>query len=105
MTPDFDKIQPSMTNGLNKLTKKQQREEKQVLNESETSFGRIEHTDMGTGVAGRSSVKMDNFDMDMDRLMKNPNFAKTFNLYVDSLVNKGYNYVDAVNAVSSELGI
>ena len=104
MTPDFDKIQPGMTNGLNKVTKKQQREEKQASGKSEVSF-LGERTDMGTGVAGRSSVKMDNFDTDMDRFMKNPKFAKAFNLYVDSLVNKRYNYIDAVNAVSSELGI
>ncbi len=105
MTPDFDKIQPSMTNGLNKVTKKQQREEKQASGKSEVSFSGTERTDMGTGVAGRSSVKMDNFDTDMEKLMKNPQLAKAFNSYVDSLVKQGYNYVGAVNAVSSELGI
>ena len=104
MTPDFDKIQPGMTNGLNKVTKKQQREEKQASGKSEVSF-LGERTDMGTGVAGRSSVKMDNFDTDMEKLMKNPALAKAANSYIDSLVKQGYNYIDAVNAVSSELGI
>ena len=104
MTPDFDKIQPNMINGLNKTTKAQ-REEKQAQVENDVAFKGIERTDMGTGVAGRSSVKMDNIDTDMRKFFKNPQFAKAANKYVEHLVEQGYNYEDAIEAVWQELGV
>ena len=104
MTPDFDKIQPGMTNGLNKVTNNQ-REEKTAQAEHDVTFKGTERTDMGTGVAGRSSVKMDNIDTDMRKFFKSPRFAIAANKYVEHLVEQGYNYEDAIEAVWQELGV
>ena len=107
MTPDFDKIQAGMANGLNKTTKiqkeeKAQNEQQEVQNG--LSFRGAKKTDMGTGAAGRSSVKMDNLDTDMKKFKANYKFAEAVNTYVDSLVAQGYDYGDAIVAVMNELG-
>ena len=41
----------------------------------------------------------------MRKFFKSPPFAQAANKYVEHLVNQGYNYEEAVNAVSSELGV
>ena len=105
MTSDFDKIKPGMINGLNKTTNIQREEQKTQAEMSDTAFKGIERTDMGTGVAGRSSVKMDNIDTDMRKFFKNPSFASAANKYVEHLVEQGYNYEKAIEAVWRELGI
>ena len=103
MTADFDKkIQSGMVNGLNNATKKQSVEQ---VSAGEASFKDTQKIDMGTGSAGRSSVNVDNFDTDMRKFFKSPRFAQAANKYVEHLVNQGYNYEDAVNAVFSELGV
>ena len=103
MTADFDKkIQSGMVNGLKSTTKKQGVEQGSA---GEAAFKGTQNTDMGTGVAGRSSVNIDNFDTDMRKFLKSPKFAQAANKYVEHLVNQGYNYEDAVNAVFSELGV
>lgn len=104
MKPDFDKIQSGMVSGLSKASKKQDKEN-QTQSEINTAFKGSEHVDMGTGVAGRSSVKMNNIDTDMRKFLKNPQFAHVANEYVERLIEKGYNYEDAIDAVWQELGV
>ena len=105
MAPDFEKIQAGMNNGLKKTTKVNKEETAQAAQQevqNGLSFRGAEKTDMGTGAAGRSSIKMDNFDTDM-RKFKYPN-AQVVNTYIDALVRQGYDYGDAIVAVMNELG-
>ena len=106
MAPDFDKIQAGMTNGLQKTTKTKKEEQTSKLQEEVgISFKNVERKDLGTGVAGKSSVKMDNFDTDMARFQNYPMVVEAANAYVDSLLAKGYSLEEAVSAVHNELGI
>ena len=107
MTPDFDKIQAGMTSGLQKTRKANKKEETSNNAQAEQglSFRSIERKDMGTGVAGRSSVRMDNFDTDMSKLEKNYQFAKYTNDCIDSLVKQGFSLEEATMAVYKELGV
>lgn len=106
MTPDFDKIQAGLTNGLQKTTRAK-KEEKVAEKQQDNglSFKSIERKDMGTGVAGRSSVKMDNFETDMAKFNQNYQFVQATNKYIDSLLEQGYSLEEAINAVHSELGV
>ena len=54
--------------------------------------------------AGRSSIKMDNFDTDMRKFDGKYKYANAVNAYIDSLVAQGYPYEDAIVAVMDELG-
>ena len=102
MTADFDKkIQSGMVNGLNNTTKKQS-VDKKVENDTSKE---IKNIDLGTGVAGRSSVNVSNIDTDMRKFFNSPRFCEAANKYVEHLVKQGYNYEDAVKAVWSELGV
>ena len=107
MTPDFDKIQAGI-NGSLKKTSKVQREEIAQNEQSEIknglSFRGTEKTDMGTGSAGRSSVKIDNFNTDMISFKSHYDFANMTNNLIDSLVEQGYSLDEATYAVYSELG-
>ncbi len=107
MTPDFDKIQAGMTSGLQKTTKANKKEDNNSNSQAGQglSFKSIERKDMGTGVAGRSSVRMDNFDTDMSKLEKNYQFAQATNDYIDELVRQGYSLEEATMAVYKELGV
>lgn len=108
MAPDFDKIQPGMTNGLNKTSKvkKEDNTEKQSQqNNNNVSFKQVDLKDMGTGVAGRSSVKMDNLETDMISFKGNYKFADATNKLIDKLLDQGYSLEDAVSAVYGELGV
>lgn len=106
MAPDFDKIQAGMSNGLSK-TRKIKKDNSAEISASEVSDNNVsfKQIDMGTGVAGRSSVRMDNFDTDMARFDKNYRFAELTNKYIEALVRKGYSLEDATMAVYRELGI
>ena len=107
MAPDFDKIQPGMTNGLNKTSKvkKEDNTEKQAQQSNNVSFKQVDLKDMGTGVAGRSSVKMDNLETDMISFRVNSKFADATNKLIDKLLEQGYSLEDAVIAVYGELGV
>ena len=95
-----------MTNGLSKTQKLKKEEKTQDSVQKEgLSFRSIEREDMGTGVVGRSSVKVDNLDTDIARLKNNYDFAKYSNDIIDYLVNQGYNYDEVVSAVYDELGL
>ena len=103
MTADFDKkIQPGMVNGLNNTAKKQS-VEKEIINNNTSK--ETKNIDLGTGVAGRSSVNINNIDTDMRKFFNSPRFCEAANKYVEHLVKQGYNYEDAVNAVWTELGV
>ena len=108
MAPDFDKIQAGMANGLNK-TKKVQKEEKEVketAKKEDVSFKSVDLKDMGTGVAGRSSVKMDNLETDMISFRGNYKLAEASNKLIDMLVEeKGYSLEQAISAVYGELNV
>ncbi|MBQ7450500.1 hypothetical protein IJS77_03710 [bacterium] len=107
MTPDFDKIQAGMNNGLKKTQKIQKEETAQSIQQEAQnglSFRGAKKADMGTGAAGRSSVKMDNFDTDMRKFQSKYHYAHAVNTYIDALVAQGYDYGDAVVAVMNELG-
>ena len=109
MTPDFDKIQAGMNNGLNK-TSKISKEDEAIKTSSQSdvqnglSFRGTEKSDMGTGAAGRSSVKMDNFNTDMLTFKGHYDFAQMTNNLIDALVEQGYSLDEATNAVYNELG-
>lgn len=104
MTPDFEKIQTGMVNGLNQTTRVN--EEVKVKNEeAKPSFKSIEREDMETGVAGRSSVKMDNFETDMRRFNENPALCGVAMETVDQLCKKGYSYEEAIDVAFKELGL
>ena len=107
MTPDFDKIQAGMNNGLSK-TSKIKKDETAQNTQAEVnngiSFRGTEKTDMGTGSAGRISVKMDNFNTDMISFKAHYDFAQMTNNLIDSLVEQGYSLDEATCAVYSELG-
>ena len=108
MTPDFDKIQPGMTSGLNKTSKvkKDENVEKESQPNNNVSFKQVDLKDMGTGVAGRSSVKMDNLETDMISFKGNYKFADATNKLIDEMVDKkGYSLEQAISAVYGELGI
>ena len=108
MAPDFDKIQAGMTNGLNKTSKVQKEEKvgKEAQLNNNVSFRQVDLKDMGTGVAGRSSVKMDNLDTDMISFRGNYKFADATNKLIDELVEKkGYSLEQAISAVYGELGV
>ena len=107
MTPDFDKIQAGMSNGLNKTTKINKEDSvKNVQAEIQNglSFRGSDKIDMGIGAAGRSSVKIDNFDTDMRKFDGKYQYANALNTYIDNLVAQGYPYEDAIVAVMDELG-
>ena len=106
MAPDFDKIQANMTSGLQKTQKTNQKEEQSLNAQQEQglTFRGAERTDLGMGVAGKSSIKIDNFDTDMTKFGKNYQFAQATNAYIDSLVAQGYSLDEAVSAVYGELG-
>ena len=107
MTPDFDKIQAGMNNGLKKTQKIQKDDTAQNTQpevQNGLSFRGTEETDMGTGAAGRSSVKMDNFKTDMASFKAHYNFAQMTNNLIDSLVEQGYSLDEATCAVYNELG-
>ena len=59
---------------------------------------------MGTGSAGRSSVKMDNFNTDMISFKAHYDFVQMTNNLIDSLVEQGYSLDEATCAVYNELG-
>ena len=106
MAPDFDKIQAGMANGLNKTQKVKKEETAEVSQKESSQKGlSFKKVDLGTGVAGKSSVKMDNFDTDMARFQNYPMVVEAANAYVDSLLAKGYSLEEAVSAVHNELGI
>ena len=107
MTPDFDKIQAGMNSGLNNTKKIQKDETVQNVQpevNNGVSFRGTEKTDMGTGSAGRSSVKMDNFNTDMVSFKSHYNFVQMTNKLIDSLVEQGYSLDEATCAVYGELG-
>ena len=107
MTPDFDKIQAGMNNSLNKTSKiKKEDAVKNTQPEINNglSFRGSEKVDMGTGSAGRSSVKMDNFNTDMISFKAHYDFAQMTNNLIDSLVEQGYSLDEATCAVYNELG-
>ena len=108
MAPDFDKIQAGMTSGLNKTSKVKKDETvgKEAQPNNNVSFKQVDLKDMGTGVAGRSSVKMDNLETDMISFKGNYKFADATNRLIDELVEKkGYSLEQAISAVYGELGI
>ena len=107
MTPDFDKIQAGMNNSLKK-TSKIKKDDMAQNAQSEVknglSFRGTENTDMGTGAAGRSSIKMDNFNTDMVSFKAHYDFVQMTNNLIDSLVEQGYSLDEATCAVYNELG-
>ena len=105
MTPDFDKIQAGMANGLNKTTKIQKENAAQNQEaEQGISYRQLERRDLGTGVAGRSSVGVDHYEKAMLTLKNNYAYAAATNELVDRLLDQGYSLEDAVAAVHGELG-
>lgn len=106
MEPEFKKFSPSYNKELNSINPSMQKEERDVVACSEDVINSdIENFDMGTGVVGRSTIKIDSLDNDMRKLAKNPAFISVINEYVDKLCEQGYNLEDAINTVFSELGI
>lgn len=107
MTPDFKKIQAGSNNSLNN-TKKIDKEEAVQAAPLEVqgglSFRGAKETDMGTGAAGRSSVKLDNFNTDMLTFKGHYDFAQMTNNLIDSLVKQGYSLENAAYTVYNELG-
>jgi len=54
------------------------------------------------GSLGKSNVKIDNHDMDMQRLLQNPKIADMSDKMFNAAVRAGYNYVDAATFATSE---
>ena len=102
MTPDFDKIQAGMVNGLNKTTNVSKKKEVQATGDS--SARTIGQQDFQDNVAGRSSIKADTFDANLQKFLKDPSFAMMRNNLIDKLVEQGYSLEEASYIVLTEMG-